>query len=137
MVDLWSKWPIQKLWQLFKSISMQNFIFSNILKYFSIFILSYWIIQLEKEFKEEKSSRAVSLRAVLFLQHSRPRPLLQAGRAVSSPGSLPRGPRCRADPACQPHSFVGGYLSASDPISRPLPFQTHPLSSANRRTTRP
>jgi hypothetical protein len=49
MVDLWSKCPIQKLWKIFKSLSMQNFTFSEIPMYFSYFYSLILIYSIEKK----------------------------------------------------------------------------------------
>jgi hypothetical protein len=59
MVDLWSKFPIQKLWQIFKSISMPNFTFFEVHNYFSYFYSLLLIYSIGKRIKMEKSLWAV------------------------------------------------------------------------------
>jgi hypothetical protein len=62
-----------------------------------------------------------------FYSTSSPAHLCKLAVPFSSPGSLPSGPRCLADPARQPLSFAGGNRYAPDPIPRPSPLQTHLL----------
>jgi hypothetical protein len=54
MVDLWSKCPIQKLWQIFKPIFMQNFTFSEVPKYSSYFYSLLVIYSIRKRIKNGK-----------------------------------------------------------------------------------
>jgi hypothetical protein len=53
MVDLWSRYTILKLWQIFKSISMQNFTFFEVSKYFSYFYSLLLIYSIGKGIKLE------------------------------------------------------------------------------------
>jgi hypothetical protein len=55
MVDLWSKCPIQKLWQIFKPIFMQNFTFSEVPKYSSYFYSLLVIYSIRKRIKNGKN----------------------------------------------------------------------------------
>jgi hypothetical protein len=104
MADLWSKFPMQKLWQIFKSASMQNFAFSVIPKYFfQLLFPSASEIKRKRNFKIGKGSRIVFSASVQ--------------QRIDSQPNFTR----------QPLSFMGGNCYAPNPIPRPLPFQTCPL----------
>jgi hypothetical protein len=88
MVDLRSKCPIQKLWQIFKSNSIQSFIFFEIPKYFFPIYFSPICFQfishlLEKskwkrEFKLEKAPQAISSALAQRYNVFRPNPAREA-----------------------------------------------------------
>jgi hypothetical protein len=103
MVDLWSRYPIQKLWQIIKSMSMQNFTFFEVPKYFSNFYSCLLIHSIGKGFKLEKSLWAVFLR-------SRPSSALPQPNPAGEAGPRRLLPRDAAKRAPAPH---GPHLSAS------------------------
>jgi hypothetical protein len=55
---------------------------------------------------------------------------VKPAHAVCFLRTLPSGPRHLSDPTCQPHSFAGENCYTPDPLRRPVPSQTCPLSSA-------
>jgi hypothetical protein len=81
---------------------MQNFTIFDIPKCFSPFNYLQLDYSIGKELKIGKSSRAIFLRAGLFVQHSRPSPLLQTGlhlfllRVTVKWAPVPCGPRVSA-----------------------------------------
>jgi hypothetical protein len=109
MVDLWSKCPIQKLWQIFKSISMQNFIFLSPLSVSSNVILTC--------LKDQNSKRKLNWKKGLELSSPR------QPSAVVPPGPISRTSSLLLFPA--PRSLpLGAHLSAhslppNSPAQRP------------------
>jgi hypothetical protein len=100
MVDLWSKCPIQKLWQILKSISMKSFIFSKVPKYFSYFYSLLLIFQFGKGIKYWKKNHGPFSSARWPVSTALPAQPISPNRPVpfSSPESLPSGPGASQTP---------------------------------------
>jgi hypothetical protein len=114
MVDLWSKCPIQKLWQIFKSISIQNSHFSKIPKIFSHFYSLLLIYSIGKGIQ-------IGNIVVGCFLHGRP-------SSVPTPAHL----RARAGPpavTAPPSLIDGARLSALLPRIPP-PMLTHVATPA-------
>jgi hypothetical protein len=52
-------------------------------------------------------------------------------------GTLLIGPRCLADPTCQPHFFIGGKPLRTRPATAPVTAQTHSLPLLRHRRSSP
>jgi hypothetical protein len=120
MVDLWSKCPIQKLWQIFKSISMQNSTFFWGPQLF--FLFSFSPVDLFN-WKKDLNWKIVVSR---FLR-SRPNSALTPAnlRVRDWPASpLPRHRHWQMGPACQlslPPKFPLLRVRVSSPATRHHP----------------
>jgi hypothetical protein len=107
MVDLWSKCLIQKLWQIFKSIYMPNFIFFLRSSSISpIFILFYRFIQLENDLKWKNRCGPFSPRSAQL--GADPGSSVRASRPASP---LPRCCHWQMGPACQLPSSLKSSLA--------------------------
>jgi hypothetical protein len=122
MVDLWSKCPVRKLWKIFKSISMQNFTFSEVSNYFSYFyslLLIYSIgkIIMGRFLHDRPSSTPTS--APLRVR-SWPAPSASSRRCQVGPGTS-RTPHVSLTP-----SRAGNCYAPNPPpcplLPKPIPF---------------
>jgi hypothetical protein len=114
MVDFWSKCPIRKLWQIFKSFFVPNFTFFRGPQVFLLFYSLLLIYSIGKEFKMEKSPWAVFSVAGPARHWPRPNPACKAGPRRLLPWHATR----------QPLYFTDGNRYAPDPLRCPVPSQT-------------
>jgi hypothetical protein len=102
MVNLWSKCPIQKLWQIFKSIFMPNFTFFGCPQYFSYFYSLLLIYSIRKRIELGKITVCRFLRGWPSSALPRPNPSGKADPCRLLPWDAakrdlaPRGPHTSA-----------------------------------------
>jgi hypothetical protein len=136
VVDLWSKCPIRKLWQIFKSSSMPNFSFSEAPKYFSYFYSLLLIYLIRKKIEIGKitvghfSPRPAQLGSASpqSSRQSRLRPSVSAGRCQVGLDTS------RTPPVSLTSSWAGNCY-APDLLPRPLRSNPSPSSAATPSIT--
>jgi hypothetical protein len=131
MVDLWPWWPIQKLWQIFISISVQIFTFFWHHQIFLLFLFpptDLFNCKMDLNWKNHRgpffSTDGPARLCLGPIQRTK------LAHTVCFLKTLPSRTQRLTDPTRQPHSFAGGNCYAPDPLWCPVSSQTHPLSSA-------
>jgi hypothetical protein len=120
MVDLWSKCPIQKLWKIFKYISMQNFTFFWGPYVFLLFLFSpVDLFNWKREFKMEK----------IFAGHiplSQPISIALPAQPISAnwPCYFPPLGHCQAGPSASRTQHVSPTSSRVDTVLHPTRYGT-------------
>jgi hypothetical protein len=136
MVDLCSKCPIQNLWQIYKSISMQNFTFFGGPQLFLLFLFSHADLFNSKKDLNWKNHResfsprrpSSALRQPNPAGEAGPRHLLPRDATKRAP--VPRGPHTSAS------LLRGRKLLRTRPAMAPGTLPNPSPSSATRRTAR-
>jgi hypothetical protein len=133
MVDLCSKCPIQNLWQIYKSISMQNFTFFGGPQLFLLFLFSHTDLFNSKKdlnwknHRESFSPRSTQLGTASAQSSGRSWPTPSASSHVRP---APRGPHTSA------YLLRGRKLLRTRPAMAPGTLPNLSPSSATRRTAR-